>query len=183
MRTQNINRICGDTIQTVNLSKSVSIQQTAHLNQPTNKNTPYSNNVCNSNIQKQQVYIKRTSKTSLPSKTACWRRNSNKLEVVQWPHDTKHVTWTGFTAWNHRKTKRKNCILERKLGNLDSNISVLVSQLALANHVADVLQEKLDDLAQYSHWPWLVIAGMRRCKNETKASVTKSIIDIRKVDI
>ena len=82
MRTQNINRIWGDTIQTVNLSKSVSIQQTAHLNQPTNKSTPYSNNVCNSKIQKQQVYIKRTSKTSLLSKTACWRRNSNKLEGI-----------------------------------------------------------------------------------------------------
>ena len=35
--------------------------------------------------------------------------------------------------------------LERKLGHLDRNIVVLESQLALANHVTDVLREKLDD--------------------------------------
>ena len=35
--------------------------------------------------------------------------------------------------------------LERKLGHLDRNIVVLESHLALANHVTDVLREKLDD--------------------------------------
>ena len=35
--------------------------------------------------------------------------------------------------------------VERKLGHLDSNIAVLESQLALANHVKDVLRKRLDD--------------------------------------
>ena len=41
--------------------------------------------------------------------------------------------------------------LERKLGHFDSNIVVLESQLALANHVTDVLREKLDDQENCSH--------------------------------
>ena len=43
------------------------------------------------------------------------------------------------------KQNEKITSLERKLGHLDSNIVVLESQLALANHVTDVLREKLDD--------------------------------------
>ena len=43
------------------------------------------------------------------------------------------------------KQNEKIISLERKLGHLDSNIVVLESQLALANHVTDVLREKLDD--------------------------------------
>ena len=43
------------------------------------------------------------------------------------------------------KQNEKITSLERKLGHLDSNIVVLESQLALANHVTDVLREKLDE--------------------------------------
>ena len=51
-----------------------------------------------------------------------------------------------------KKPKKITC-LERKLGHLDSNIVVLESQLALANHVTDVLREKLDEKEQYSRQP------------------------------
>ena len=70
-----------------------------------------------------------------------------------------------------------------KLGHLDSNIVVLESQLALANHVADVLQEKLDDQELYSHRPCLVIEGIRSRENETEGSLTNSVIDIIKSDL
>ena len=65
------------------------------------------------------------------------------------------------------KQDEKITSLEWKLGHPGSNIVVLESQLALANHIADVLQEKLDDQEQYSHRPCLVIEGIRSRENET----------------
>ena len=73
--------------------------------------------------------------------------------------------------------------LEWKLGHFDSNIEVLESQLALANHVTDVLWKKLDDQEQYSHRPCLVIEGVRSRDNETEPSLTNSVIDIIKSDL
>ena len=73
--------------------------------------------------------------------------------------------------------------LERKLGHFDSNIVVLESQLALANHVTDMLREKLDSQEQYSRRPCLVIEGIRSRDNETEASLTNSVIDIIKSDM
>ena len=49
--------------------------------------------------------------------------------------------------------------------------------------MTDVLQEKLDNQEQYSYRPCLVIKGIRSRKNETEASVTKSIIGIIKRDL
>ena len=76
------------------------------------------------------------------------------------------------------KQNEKITSLERKLGHLDSNIVALKSQLAFANHVTDVLREKLDYVEQYSHRPCLVIERIRSRENETEASVAKSVIDI-----
>ena len=59
----------------------------------------------------------------------------------------------------------------------------LESQLALANHVIDVLREELDDQEQYSYQPCQVIEGIRNRKNETEASLTNSVIDITKSDL
>ena len=81
-----------------------------------------------------------------------------------------------------KKPKKITC-LERKLGHLDSNIVVLESQLALANHVTDVLREKLDDKEQYSRQPCLVVEGIRSRENETETSITNSVIDITKSDL
>ena len=81
-----------------------------------------------------------------------------------------------------KKPKKITC-LERKLGHLDSNIVVLESQLALANHVTDVLREKLDTQEQCSRRPCLVIEGIRSRDNETEASLTNSVIDIIKSDL
>ena len=81
------------------------------------------------------------------------------------------------------KQNEKIISLERKLGHLDSNIVAVESQLALANHVIDVLQEKLDDQEQYSCRPCQVIEGIRSRKNETEASLTNSVIDIIKSDL
>ena len=74
-----------------------------------------------------------------------------------------------------KKQNEKITSLERKLGHLDSNIVALESQLALANHVTDVLREKLDYVEQYSHRPCLVIEGIRSGENETEASVTERL--------
>ena len=60
---------------------------------------------------------------------------------------------------------------------------VLESQLALANHVTDVLREKLDTQEQCSSRPCLVIEGIRSRDNETEASLTNSVIDIIKSDL
>ena len=46
-----------------------------------------------------------------------------------------------------------------------------------------MLQEKLGGQEQYSRRPFLVIEGIRTRENETKASVTKSVIDIIKGDL
>ena len=81
------------------------------------------------------------------------------------------------------KQNEKIISLERKLGHLDSNIVAVESQLALANHVIDVLLEKLDDQEQYSCRPCQVIEGIRSRKNETEASLTNSVIDIIKSDL
>ena len=81
------------------------------------------------------------------------------------------------------KQDEKITSLERKLGHLGSSIVVLESQFAFANHVADVLQEKLDDQEQYSHRPCLVIEGIRSWENETEGSLTNSTIDIIKSDL
>ena len=66
------------------------------------------------------------------------------------------------------KQNDKITSLERTLGHLESNIAVLESQLALANNVTDVLQEKVDDQEQYSHQPCLVIEGIQSHENEQK---------------
>ena len=81
------------------------------------------------------------------------------------------------------KQNEKITSLERKLGHLDSNIVVLESQLALANHVTDVLREKFDDQEQYSCRLCLVIEVIRSRKNETEASLTNSVTDIIKSDL
>ena len=83
------------------------------------------------------------------------------------------------------KQNEKITCLERKLGHLDSNMVVLESQLALANHVTNVLREKLDDKEQYSRQPQpcLVVEGIRSRDNETEASITNSVIDITKSDL
>ena len=60
---------------------------------------------------------------------------------------------------------------------------VLESQLTLADHVTDVLREKLGDQEQYSRRPCLVIEGIRSRDNETEASLTNSVIDIIKSDL
>ena len=60
------------------------------------------------------------------------------------------------------KQSEKITSLERKLGHLDSNIVVLESQLACANHVTDVLWDKLDDQEQYCCQPYLVIEGISK---------------------
>ena len=66
------------------------------------------------------------------------------------------LLWENITEQNEKITP-----LERKLGHLDNNIVVLESQLALANHVIDVLREKLDNQERYSRRPCLVIAKMK----------------------
>ena len=81
------------------------------------------------------------------------------------------------------KENEKITSLERKLGHLDSNIAVLESKLAFTNHVTDVLQEKLDDQEKYSRLTCLVIEGIKSRENETKASITKSVIYIIKIDL
>ena len=81
------------------------------------------------------------------------------------------------------KQNEKITSLERMLGHFDSNIVVLESQIALANHVTDVLQEKLDDQEQYSRRPCLVIESIRSRDNETEASLTNSVTDIIKSDL
>ena len=81
-----------------------------------------------------------------------------------------------------KHTEKITC-LERKLGHLDSNMVVLESQLALANHVTDVLREKLDDKEQYFRQPCLVVEGIRSRENETEASITNSVIDITRSDL
>ena len=80
------------------------------------------------------------------------------------------------------KQNEKITSLERKLGHSDSDIRILESQLALANHVTDVLREKLDDQEQYPRRPCLVIEGITIRNNEAEASLTNSIIDIIKSD-
>ena len=72
---------------------------------------------------------------------------------------------------------------EQNLVHFDSSIVVWESQLALTNHVTDMLQEKLDDQEQYSRRPCLVIEGIRSRNNETEASLTNSVIDIIKSDL
>ena len=50
------------------------------------------------------------------------------------------LLWETITKQNDKITS-----FERRLGHLDSNIVVLEMQIALANHVTDVLREKLGD--------------------------------------
>ena len=73
--------------------------------------------------------------------------------------------------------------LEKKVDDIDSNIVVLESQHALANHVSDVLHKKFGDQEQYSRRLRLAIEGIRICENETEAFVTKSVFDIIKSDL
>ena len=86
-----------------------------------------------------------------------------------------NVNWLYCEKPSQNKTKR--------LHHLDSNIVVLESLFALANHVKDVLREKLDDQEQYSRRPCLVIEGKRSSENETDASLTNSVIDIVNIDL
>ena len=80
------------------------------------------------------------------------------------------------------KQNEKITSIERKLGPRDSNIVVLESQLAFANLVTDLLREKLDDQGQYFRRPSLVIEGIRS-RDETEASITKSVNNIIKSDL
>ena len=81
------------------------------------------------------------------------------------------------------KQNKKITSLERKLDHFDSNIVALESQLALANHVTDVLRKKIDAQEQYSRRSCLVIEGITSHDNETQASLTNSVIDIIKSDL
>ena len=88
------------------------------------------------------------------------------------------LLWETITKQNEKITS-----LEQKLGHFNSSIVVWESQLALANHVTDMLREKLDDQEQYSCRPCLVIEGIRSRNNEAEASLTNSDIDIIKSDL
>ena len=78
------------------------------------------------------------------------------------------------------KQNEKITFLEQKLDHFARSIVVLESQLALSNHMTDVLREKLDDQGQYPRRPCLVIEGIRFLHNETEVSLTNSVIDIIK---
>ena len=81
------------------------------------------------------------------------------------------------------KLNKKIISLERKLDHFDSNIVALELQLALANHVTDVLRKKIDDQQQYSRRSCLVIEGIGSHDNEIETSLTNSVIDIIKSDL
>ena len=88
-----------------------------------------------------------------------------------------NVNWFYCKKPSKNKTNKN---LNKKLGHFDSNIVVLESQLALVNHVTDVLRGKFDDQEQYYRRPCLVIEGIRSRNNETEESLTNSVIDIIK---
>ena len=147
-----------------------------------------------------RTYLAATIPSTPKSKnTRSTSKQQEKPRLPSPPHDDQE-TQTSYTLSSEPAIQRMQCelvllretitkqnekitSLERKLGHLDSNIVVLESQLALANHVTDVLREKFDDQEQYSCRLCLVIEVIRSRKNETEASLTNSVTDIIKSDL